>query len=73
MSGYAIEIRELRRSYTGTRALFGQHRVTQEALRGISFDVGDGELFGLLGRNGAGKAKYCSPVTYAPADGRARR
>lgn len=55
MSEYAIEIRELRRSYTGTRGLFGQHRATHEALRGISFDVRDGELFGLLGPNGAGK------------------
>ncbi|MEP6893247.1 MAG: ABC transporter ATP-binding protein [Gaiellaceae bacterium] len=40
----AIVVRELRRAYGGL-----------EAVRGISFEVEEGEVFGLLGPNGAGK------------------
>ena len=44
MSRFAIEVRELRKSYGNV-----------EAVRGISFQVGYGEIFALLGPNGAGK------------------
>jgi ABC-2 type transport system ATP-binding protein len=39
-----VAVRELRKSYGGV-----------EATRGVSFEIGDGEIFGLLGPNGAGK------------------
>jgi ABC-2 type transport system ATP-binding protein len=40
----AISVRDLRKSYRA-----------YEALRGISFEIKEGEVFGLLGPNGAGK------------------
>jgi ABC-2 type transport system ATP-binding protein len=44
MSEAAISVRGLRKSY-------GEH----EAVSGIDFEVGSGEVFGFLGPNGAGK------------------
>jgi ABC-2 type transport system ATP-binding protein len=52
----AVEVRDLKKSFrTGWR---GRRR--QDALRGVSFDVPRGAIFGLLGPNGAGKTTLLS-------------
>src|SRR3954464_3849779 len=49
----ALEAIDLHKSYR--RGWFGQR---QTALRGVSFRVNRGEIFGLLGQNGAGKTTF---------------
>ena len=50
----AISVSDLRKTYT--EGVFFRKR--QEALKGISFEVKRGEIFGLLGGNGAGKTTF---------------
>jgi ABC-2 type transport system ATP-binding protein len=50
-----IEADNLTRTYKTSTGTFRRRSFEVEAVRGITFTVGEGELFGLLGPNGAGK------------------
>src|SRR5213593_1839775 len=48
----AVALRDLRREYDG-----------REVVRGVSFDIHEGEIFGLLGPNAAGKTTVLSMIS----------
>lgn len=70
----AIEVEDLRRTFSAASGLLRRERIKVEALRGISFGIGRGELFGLLGPNGAGKTTTIKILTtlLSPTSGSAR-
>ena len=46
-----VEAEDLRRTYRTTTGTFRRRALDVEAVRGVSFEIGEGELFGLLGPN----------------------
>jgi ABC-2 type transport system ATP-binding protein len=69
-----IEADGLRRTYRTSTGLLRRHALEVDAVRGVSFAIGEGELFGLLGPNGAGKTTIIKMLItlLVPSGGSAR-
>ncbi len=67
-----LEVKDLKRVYIGTLGMTKKKSI--EALKGVSFNVNNGEIFGLLGPNGAGKTTTIKILTtlLAPTSGEAK-
>ncbi|MHA1237615.1 MAG: ATP-binding cassette domain-containing protein [Candidatus Hodarchaeales archaeon] len=60
-----IEVIDVKKHYTSKKrqSLFKSKKSVVEALKGVTFDVEQGEIFGLLGPNGAGKTTLIKILT----------
>ncbi|CAM5203449.1 Linearmycin resistance ATP-binding protein LnrL [Ureibacillus acetophenoni] len=71
MSKTIIQVDQVKRTYEVKKGSWKKEKKFVEAVKGISFDVKDGEIFGLLGPNGAGKTTMIKMLTtmLIPTDG----
>jgi ABC-2 type transport system ATP-binding protein len=69
-----VEVEKLVRTYRTSTGIVRRRAVEVEAVRGVSFEIPQGELFGLLGPNGAGKTTTIKMLItlLLPTSGRAR-
>lgn len=58
-----VIVNDLKREFVSSKGMFKKGKNHVQALKGISFDINQGEIFGLLGENGAGKTTTIKILT----------
>ncbi|PVB60036.1 ABC transporter ATP-binding protein [Labrenzia sp. 011] len=71
VSGPLVRIRDLDMRFETRGSIFPSRRKYFQAVRKVSFDIEQGETFGLVGESGSGKSTIARLVTglYQPTDG----
>lgn len=69
--GPMLTVENLKLDFTTKRAIFKRNNQYFTALKGVSFDIRQGEVFGVVGESGSGKSTIARCVTgiYEPTDG----
>ncbi|WP_376996968.1 dipeptide ABC transporter ATP-binding protein [Azospirillum himalayense] len=68
--GWAVEVRDLVKTYAARRSLFGRSRPAVMALKAVSLRVAFGETLGIVGESGSGKSTLArSLVGLSPPTG----
>ncbi len=72
--GTAIDVRNLELGFTLKKAVLRKNRVILKAVDDVSFDIREGETFGLVGESGSGKSTVarCIVRLYSPDGGAIR-
>ena len=70
----AIEVTDLNLSFTLRRALMAKNRKRIQAVQDVSFQIAEGETFGLVGESGSGKSTVARLIAglYKPESGEIR-
>ncbi len=69
--GPMLTVDKLKLDFTIKRGIFKRNNKYFTALKGVSFDIRQGEVFGIVGESGSGKSTIARCVTgiYEPTDG----
>jgi len=70
-TGILLRLKNMKMRFLTKRALLAKNRIFTDAVMDVSFDINQGEVFGLVGESGSGKSTIARMITgiYKPTGG----